>query len=170
MLLVGDIGGTKTNLAVFSLDRGPHEPLEEATFPSAAYPGLGAIAREFMGQIEWDVDRASFGVAGPVIRNRVEVTNLPWIVDAEELREELGLSSVILLNDLASIANGIPHLKPDEVYALKEGRRDPGGAVAVIAPGTGLGEAFLTWDGERYQPHASEGSHVDFAPSNPRQM
>ncbi|MGD9028477.1 MAG: glucokinase [Anaerolineae bacterium] len=170
MLLAGDIGGTKTNLAVFSPDRGPQEPLQEATFPSADYPSLGAIAREFLQQIEWEVDRASFGVAGPVIRNRVEVTNLPWIVDAEELREELGLSSVVLLNDLASIANGVPHLNPDEVYTLKKGRIDPGGAIAVIAPGTGLGEAFLTWDGERYRPHASEGSHADFAPSDPRQM
>jgi glucokinase len=170
MLLAGDVGGTKTDLAIFSSDKGPHEPLAESRFVSAAYPGLEAMAREFMDRAEWKVDRASFGVAGPVIQNRVEVTNLPWTVDAEVLREELGLSSVTLLNDLAAIANGVPHLQPSEVYTLKQGRQDPEGAIAVIAPGTGLGEAFLTWDGDRYRPHASEGSHVDFAPSNPRQM
>jgi glucokinase len=170
MLLAGDIGGTKTDLAIFSPDKGPQEPLAESTFRSAAYPGLEAMVREFMKQVAWEVDRASFGVAGPVIQNRVEVTNLPWTVDAQGLREELGLSSVLLLNDLAAVANGVPYLRPDEVQTLKEGRRDPDGAIAVIAPGTGLGEAFLTWDGQRYQPHASEGSHVDFAPSNPRQM
>jgi glucokinase len=170
MLLAGDIGGTKTELAVFSPDNGPHEPLAESRFASAAYPGLVAMVGEFLDRVEYEVDRATFGVAGPVIQNRVEVTNLPWIVDAEVLREELGLSSVTLLNDLAAIANGVPRLKPDEVHTLKQGRRDPAGAIAVIAPGTGLGEAFLTWDGDRYRPHASEGSHVDFAPSNPRQM
>ncbi|MGD2179309.1 MAG: glucokinase [Anaerolineae bacterium] len=170
MLLAGDIGGTKTDLAIFSPDKGPQEPLEESTFASAAHPGLEPMVREFLGRVEWEVDRAIFGVAGPVIRNRVEVTNLPWTVDAETLRQELGLSSVTLLNDLAAIANGVAHLGPDKLYTLKEGRRDPEGAIAVIAPGTGLGEAFLTWDGERYRPHASEGSHVEFAPSNPRQV
>ena len=170
MLLAGDIGGTKTELAIFSLDKGPHEPLAEARFMSAAYPGLVAMVRAFLERVEWEVDWATFGVAGPVIQNRVEVTNLPWVVDADELREELGLSSVTLLNDLAAIADGVPRLAPDEVYTLKQGRQDPDGAIAVIAPGTGLGEAFLTWDGERYRPHASEGSHVEFAPSNPRQM
>jgi glucokinase len=170
MLLAGDIGGTKTDLAIFSPDKGPHDPVAESRFVSGDYAGLGAMVREFLDGVEWEVDRATFGVAGPVIRNRVTVTNLPWVVDAEELREGLGLLSVTLLNDLAAIANGVPMLEPDEVYTLKEGMRDPDGAIAVIAPGTGLGEAFLTWDGDRYRPHASEGSHVDFAPSNPRQM
>jgi glucokinase len=170
VLLAGDVGGTKTDMAIFSPEKGPKKPLLEATFPSGAYRGLEAIVREFMGRVEREVDRASFGVAGPVIRNRVQVTNLPWIVDAEVLREELGIWDVALLNDLAAIANGVPHLESDEVYTLKEGRPDPEGAIAVIAPGTGLGEAFLTWDGEHYRPHASEGSHVEFAPADPRQM
>jgi glucokinase len=170
MLLAGDIGGTKTDLAVFSRDKGPQEPLEESTFASAAYSSLEVIVREFLDRVKWEVDKAVFGVAGPVIRNRVEVTNLPWTVDAARLRQQLGLASVTLLNDLAAIANGVPRLDPGEVHTLKEGRRDPEGAIAVIAPGTGLGEAFLTWDGERYWPHPSEGSHVDFAPSDPRQI
>jgi glucokinase len=170
MLLAGDVGGTKTDLAIFSSDKGPREPLVESRFVSAAYSGLVGMVQEFADLVERGVDRASFGVAGPVIRNRVEVTNLSWTVDAEKLREELGLSSVTLLNDLAAVANAVPHLLPDEVYTLKQGTPDPEGAIAVIAPGTGLGEAFLTWDGERYVPHASEGSHADFGPSNPRQI
>lgn len=172
MLLAGDIGGTKAKLAIFSEERGPRDPLIEETFRSKDYPGLGAIAREFLDRGDVEVDRASFGIAGPVIENRVEVTNLPWTVDADELRQILGLSSVQLLNDLASLANGVLLLEPDELHTLQEGTHDPTGAIAVVAPGTGLGEAFLTWDQDdgRYRPHASEGGHTDFAPTTPRQI
>ena len=172
MLLAGDVGGTKTKLAIFSAERGPRDPLVEETFRSRDYPGLDAIAREFLDQVDVEVDRASFGVAGPVVENRVEVTNLPWNVDADGLRQSLGLSSIQLLNDLASLANGVLLLEPDERHTLQEGIHDPMGAIAVVAPGTGLGEAFLTWDPDdgRYRPHASEGGHTDFAPMTPRQI
>lgn len=172
MLLAGDIGGTKTTLALFSPERGPREPLTQKTFRSKAYPGLDALAREFLEQIEEEVTSAAFGVAGPVVGGRVDVTNLPWVIDSAELEEALGLSPVYLLNDLASIANGVPSLQPDEVHTLKEGEADPCGAIAVVAPGTGLGEAFLTWDPDdgRYRPHASEGGHTDFGPTTPRQI
>jgi glucokinase len=172
MLLAGDVGGTKTKLAIFSEEKGPREPLAEKTFPSKEYSGLDAIVQDFLDQVDVEVDRASFGVAGPVVENRVEVTNLPWIVDADELRQTLGLSSVQLLNDLASLSNGVLLLEPDELHTLHEGTHDPTGAIAVIAPGTGLGEAFLTWDQDdnRYRPHASEGGHTDFAPTTPRQI
>jgi len=172
MLLAGDVGGTKTKLAIFSEERGPRDPLAEETFRSRDYPGLDAIAREFLDRVDVEVDRASFGIAGPLVENRVEVTNLPWTVDADELRQTLVLSSVQLLNDLASLANGVLLLEPDELYTLQEGTHDPTGAIAVVAPGTGLGEAFLTWDQDdgRYRPHASEGGHTDFAPVTPRQI
>jgi len=172
MLLAGDIGGTKTTLAVFSAERGPRDPLARRTFPSKGYEGLGAIALAFLEGIDVEVDRAAFGVAGPVIENRVEVTNLPWLIDSSALEDELDLPSVTLLNDLASTANGVPLLEPDEYHPLKEGQRDPTGAIAVVAPGTGLGEGFLTWDQDdnRYRPHASEGGHTDFGPLTPRQM
>jgi glucokinase len=172
MLLAGDIGGTKTKLAIFSAATGPREPLVEETFSSKDYPGLDVIAGEFLERVDLEVDQASFGVAGPVIENRVEVTNLPWVVDADDLRDELGLLSVRLLNDLASIANGVPFLRADELHTLHKGTQDPKGAIAVIAPGTGLGQAFLTWDPHeaRYRPHPSEGGHTDFAPKTLEQL
>jgi glucokinase len=178
MLLAGDVGGTKTRLAVFSKEQGPREPLAQETFPSKNYAGLEDIVQEFLENIErpdvvtGEVDRATFGVAGPVIESRVEVTNLPWLVDASELEKKLNLSPVRLLNDLAAIANGVPLLKPEELYTLQEGEPDSEGAIAVVAPGTGLGEGYLTWDiGDgRYRPHASEGGHTDFAPMTPRQI
>ena len=170
MLLAGDIGGTKTGLAVFAPKAGPRAPLAEATFPSADYPSLEALVREFLSQVGLKVEQASFGVAGPVVGGRATITNLPWIIEETRLQEALQLSSVRLLNDLEAIANGVPSLEPADLHTLNEGQPSPGGAIAVIAPGTGLGEAFLTWDGSRYQPHASEGGHADFAPITPLEI
>lgn len=172
MLLAGDIGATKTTLGVFTREKGPRVPLAQETFPSRGYRGLDAIAREFLSQNDAEVDHAAFGVAGPVIEGRVEVTNLAWSVVASSLKEALGVARVRLLNDLAAIANGVPFLEPSEVHTIHQGERDRDGAIAVIAPGTGLGEAFLTWDQDdgRYRPHASEGGHTDFAPTTPRQI
>ena len=167
MLLAGDIGGTKTNLAVFSPESGPRAPLAEATFPSARYPSLEALVREFLPQVDVEVERASFGVAGPVVAGRATITNLPWMIAEEQLQGALHLSSVWLLNDLNAIAHAVPFLEPADLHTLNEGQPTPDGAIAVIAPGTGLGEAFLTWDGARHRPHASEGGHTDFAPNNP---
>jgi glucokinase len=167
MLLAGDIGGTKTNLAVFSPEDGPRAPLAEATFPSADYPSLEALVHEFLGQVSLPVERASFGVAGPVVASRATVTNLPWLMEETQLQEALNLSSVRLLNDLNAIAHAVPFLEPADRHTLNAGQQAHDGAMAVVAPGTGLGEAFLTWDGTRYRPHASEGGHADFAPTNP---
>jgi glucokinase len=170
MLLAGDIGGTKTDLAVFSAETGPRLALAEATFPSGRYPSLEVLVREFLGQIDLAVQRASFGVAGPVVGGRATTTNLPWVIDATQLEQTLGLSSVRLLNDLVAIANAVPSLEPSDLHTLNAGEPVHGSNVAVVAPGTGLGEAFLTWDGTRYRPHASEGGHADFAPTTPLQI
>jgi len=166
MLLAGDIGGTKTNLALFSAESGPRAPLAEATFPSADYSSLEALVEVFLSGIDETVDRASFGVAGPVVDGRATITNLSWVLSEEQLRSALGLSSVELLNDLTAIAHAVPHLGPEDLHTLNHGRPAAGGTIAVIAPGTGLGEAFLTWDGARYRAFASEGGHADFAPAN----
>jgi len=166
LALAGDIGGTKTSLAVYVPEKGPRDPLAQKTFPSSVYTSLDAMVQEFLSQINLTVDKATFGVAGPVVGGRAEITNLPWVMDEQGLRESLGLSSVRLMNDLEAIANGVPVLRGDDLHTLHSVEPAPGGAIAVIAPGTGLGEAYLTWDGSRYLPHASEGGHTDFAPVN----
>jgi len=166
LLLAGDIGGTKTNLAIFSLEKNWRVPLAEQTFPSAQYPSLEALVQEFLAQQHFPLERASFGVAGPVVGGRATITNLPWVMDEEQLQAALYIPSVRLLNDLDAIAHAVPFLEPGDLHTLNAGQVVAGGAIAVIAPGTGLGEAFLTWDGARYQAHTSEGGHADFAPTN----
>jgi len=166
MLLAGDVGGTKTSLAIYSAEAGPKAPLFEKTLPSAEYPSLQSLLLDFLGQTDLPVEEAVFGVAGPVVGDRAEITNLSWGIVASELQGALGLASVTLLNDLQAIANGVPFLQKEDVQTLSEGQAVAHGPIAVIAPGTGLGEAFLTWDGSRYRPHATEGGHVDFGPAN----
>lgn len=165
MLLAGDVGGTKTNLAVFSPDAGPRVPLAEATFSSGAYVSLEALVSEFLSHNDLEISQASFGVAGPVVTGRAKITNLPWEMAESHLEEELGFP-VRLLNDLESIAYAVPFLQPGDLETLNEGEVAQGGAVAIIAPGTGLGEAYLVWDGSHYRACASEGGHADFAPNN----
>jgi glucokinase len=170
MLLAGDIGGTKTNLGIYSIEKGPREPLIEATLPSAHYSSLEALVKEFLSQTELKVDSASFGIAGPVVKGKVKTTNLPWIIAQKKLGKELTLKSVHLINDLEAIAYGVPLLESGDLHTLNEGAAVPGGTMAVIAPGTGLGEAFLIWDGNRYRAHASEGGHADFGPTGPMEI
>ena len=167
MLLAGDIGGTKTDLAVISPERGPRAPLARAEFPSAGHPSLAALVREFLATTGLEVDRACFDVAGPVLEGRSTVTNLPWVLDETELAHELGLASVHLLNDLHAIAIAVPTLRPDDLHTLNPGQPAPDGVIAVVAPGTGLGEAFLVSDGGRYRACPSEGGHAGFAPASP---
>lgn len=165
-ILAGDVGGTKTVLGLFKESSGPHRPVAEATFPSASYPGLEAIAREFLDQVGEDIDVACFGVAGPVLENKAVITNLPWVVDAELLGRALRIGSVRLLNDLAAVASAVPILEPADLYTLNDKPPAACGTIAVLAPGTGLGEAFLTWDGTAYRAYPSEGGHCSFAPRN----
>ncbi len=170
MLLAGDVGGTKTNLAIFLSEAGWRVPVAEATFPSAQYPSLEAVVQEFLQQHNFSVDHASFGVAGPVVAGSATITNLPWMMSEKHLQQELDIPSVRLLNDLDAIAHIIPFLEPQDLHTLNEGQPISKGAIAVIAPGTGLGEGFLTWDGSRYRAHTSEGGHADFAPTNAFQI
>ena len=170
MLLAGDIGGTKTNLAIFSSQAGLRAPLAEATFPSGKYSCLEDIVQEFIKQVSMPVNQASFGVAGPVNDGHAVITNLPWIIDEQTIRQTLHLSSVSLLNDLEAIAYAVPILEPIDVHTINAGETSPGGGIAVIAPGTGLGEAYLTWDGTRYRAYPSEGGHASFSPNNDDEM
>src|SRR5262245_10668779 len=170
MLLAGDIGGTKTDLAIFSNEAGPHAPLVQEEVHSADYPSLQALAREVLTKAPMPVDRACFAVAGPVVEGRVKTTNLPWVMDEVSLAKELNLRSVHLMNDLEAIAEAIPIIRDSDMRALNVGRPVLKGAIGVIAPGTGLGESFLTWDGSGYVAHSSEGGHADFAPTDERQI
>lgn len=166
MLLAADIGGTKTHLAIFSPEQGPRQPVADAVFPSSQYPNLEAIVEEFLSQVNLTVDRAVFGVAGPVVGGQATITNLPWVIRVARLQEVLGIQPVELLNDLQAIAYSVPFLQPDDVHTLNDGDPVENGPIAIIAPGTGLGEAYLTWDGRHYRAHASEGGHADFGPTD----
>lgn len=165
-VLAGDIGGTKTHLAIFAPESGVRAPLLQATFVSRNYASLEALAREFLSGVDTKVECASFGVAGPVVEGRARITNLPWVMDETQLADALDLASVQLLNDLEAIASAVPSLEVGDRAVLNRGSVARGGAIAVIAPGTGLGEAYLTWDGTRYRAHPSEGGHADFAPND----
>jgi glucokinase len=170
MLLAGDVGGTKTTLGLFPLRRNPGTPQAEATFPSAKYSDLEVMLHEFLAQNRASVRYASFGVAGPVIGGRARITNLPWVIDEKAVATSLHISGAHLMNDLEAIATSVPFLARSDLATLNRGRPDPGGPIAIIAPGTGLGEAFITRDGRRYRVHPSEGGHADFAPTNKSQV
>jgi glucokinase len=166
MILAGDIGGTHTRLAVFREDPLRAPPLFIEVFPSREHRGLVEIVRSFLGRHDLHVEAACFGIAGPVLNGRVEASNLPWIVDARQLAEELQLKCVILINDLEANAHGIAVLQPSDFVVLQEGVAAPHGAQALISAGTGLGEAWLVAECSGYRPLPSEGGHADFAPRN----
>jgi glucokinase len=166
LILAGDIGGTKTHLALFSL-RGEnlHSELKQ-TFPSKQYPGLEAVVEEFLASPHDSIGRACFGVAGPVVNGTVKTPNLPWIVETAKIGRVLKLPSVALLNDLEAAAHGILTLEADEFLCLNQGSSRRPANRALIAAGTGLGEATIYDNGREYHPLASEGGHADFAPRN----
>ena len=168
MFLAGDIGGTKTNLAVYTYQEDRLIPVKYASFPSRNHATLSEIVRAFLGLELAEMRGACFGVAGPVQNGIVQVTNLPWTVDAAQLQAELGLPKVTLLNDLEANAYGIYTLQPHELLSLNpNGNPHQVGHRALIAAGTGLGEAGLMWDGVTHRPFASEGGHSSFAPNDP---
>ncbi len=169
MLIAGDIGGTKTRLALVSAEAGPRKFVAEQEFHSADYPGLQPIVEAFLATAKGHATSACFDVAGPVIAGRAHLTNLPWNVDETSLCNGLGLQRVDLLNDLQAIAHAVPHLLPEETVVVNAGTPVEKSPIAVLAPGTGLGEAFLVWTGERYIACSSEGGHADFAPANAAQ-
>ena len=170
MILAGDIGGTNTRLAFFVKHGGRLERVVEETYASREHPNLETILKRFMSSHDLPVDVASLGVAGPVRDGRCEVVNLAWIIDARQLAHELHLDAVELLNDLEASAYGLALLAPEDFVLLNQGIPDAFGNAAVVAAGTGLGEAGLYWDGQQHRPFACEGGHTSFAPSDPLQI
>ena len=164
MDLAGDIGGTHTRLALFA--PGVSEPSALEIYSSRDHDGLEAMVRAFLASHPGTVERACFGVAGPVRSGRVKTTNLAWPVDAASLAAMLGLDRVGLVNDLVANAYGIAELERDDLATLNDGDPAAGGNAAVVSAGTGLGEAGLFWDGARHHVFASEGGHTDFGARN----
>ncbi|HVC55967.1 MAG TPA: glucokinase [Stellaceae bacterium] len=166
MLIVGDIGGTKTRLALVSPEAGPRKFIAEQEFHSSDFAGLQPIVEAFLSGKGGHPTAACFDVAGPVIGGRAHLTNLPWDLEEATLCRDLGLQRLTLLNDLQAIALAVPHLLPEETAVINAGTAVEHTSIAVLAPGTGLGEAFLIWGGQEYIACASEGGHADFAPTD----
>jgi glucokinase len=165
MILAGDIGGTKVNLGLFEASGQRVKLVAEGSYPSQKHGRLEEIIQEFLTAAgPREINSACFGVAGPVRKGRVHPTNLPWNVDATALAEELKAGAVSLLNDLEANAYGLAELSPEDFHVLNRGEPGAGNA-AMIAAGTGLGEAGLFWDGQRHHPFACEGGHASFAPA-----
>ena len=168
MILAGDIGGTKTVLALFEPDGEALRSVREAVFPSRAHATFEEILATFLAASPDSCPEAAcFGVAGAVMDGRVQTTNLPWTLEEGALALSIGARKATLLNDLEAAAYGTLHLSLEEKHVLNPGTsRRKRGNIAVIAAGTGLGEAILFYDGQKYQPIASEGGHADFAPQS----
>ncbi|MEJ2058176.1 MAG: ROK family protein, partial [Desulfofustis sp.] len=149
MILAGDIGGTKTILALYSLKDGVEAgALVRKRYRSADYEALEDIIEEFLNEADLPV-AASIGVAGPVAEQKSQITNLPWHIDAEAIARRFSIGQVQLVNDLEAIASAVPYFTSEDLHTLHEGVAEPHGTIAVIAPGTGLGAAFLVWTGSQ---------------------
>jgi glucokinase len=164
MILAGDVGGTKVDLALYDFINGKLQYTRDKVFKARDYPGLEVIVREFLGADQ--VTAACFGVPGPVRDGRLRLTNLPWTLDSRELSSGLGIEHVFLINDLEANGYGIAELTPDQIYTLAEGDSSQTGNRALIAAGTGLGQSLLIWNGHIHVPFPSEGGHADYAPRN----
>ena len=170
MILAGDIGGSKTWLALFSSHNGQLEMIRQQQFVSPGHDSLQAVIDIFLHDNEdGKLSSACFGVPGAVINGQCRTTNLPWTVSAAQLQQHLSLAQVSLINDLAAMAFGMLHLPDEDFIELNPDASQQTGNRAVIAAGTGLGEALLVWDGKHYLPVATEGGHSDFAPQTDQQ-
>lgn len=162
-ILAGDIGGTKSFLATFSLEGGRPLLLRDERFESRRFDALAPMALSFLKAEKEPPDAACFGIAGPVIGGECRALNLPWTVKEDQLSRELGGIRVEIVNDFQAIGHGLPRLAASDLEFLQSGHADPHGPIALIGAGTGLGEAFLLRNGGQIHVHPSEGGHADFA-------
>ena len=173
MLLAGDIGGTNTRLGLFEAGASRPVPVDVRTYATGGFDSLEAMVAAFLadaGAERAALTGAGFGVAGPVVHGRAALTNAAWLIDGARVASSVRLPRVLLLNDLLAMAHAIPVLEPGELFTLQSGDPDAEGNIALIAPGTGLGEAMLVRTGGRLVPSPSEGGHADFAPRTPREV
>ncbi|HXH66863.1 MAG TPA: glucokinase, partial [Candidatus Limnocylindrales bacterium] len=175
MILAGDVGGTKCNLALFAEKNGKLHVVFKQRFASKDFARFDLIIKEFTRQAaphftDEKVRAAGFGVAGPVINNRIHATNLPWVIEADSLSKELGVKTIALMNDLGATGHSLDHLPAEDFVVLNQGTPVPGATRALLGAGTGLGQSILFWDGARYRVVPSEGGHSDFAPHTDEQI
>jgi glucokinase len=170
MILAGDIGGTHARLAYFQSHNGHLHLVSERVFPSREHSELGEIVSQFLNDSNTRPEAACFGIAGPVRNGRVETSNLPWVIEQSRLAEQIHLPATLLINDLEASAWGIAALAAGDFVALNRVSGSAVGNQAVIAPGTGLGEAGMFWDGTRHRVFACEGGHADFGPQGDLQI
>lgn len=169
-LLIADVGGTKVILALADVEDGYRSLHEIRTYPSRDYASFDSILNDYLTTTSATPSLAVLAVAGPIAGGRTCITNLPWgSISEQSIQHAHGIAHVTLLNDVESTAWSIPVIAPSDLVVLQRGVRQSEGSVAIVAPGTGLGEAFLTWDGAAYRAHATEGGHTDFAPQNREQ-
>jgi len=176
MILAGDIGGTKCNLALYELHPDGYRKIVHQRYESREFSSFDQLIEKFLSEAQREVgsagaiEAAGFGVAGPVIEYRVKATNLPWVVDGAVLAKQLATERIVLMNDLEATGYSLALLQPSEISTLNSGTPAPQSTRALIAAGTGLGEAFLFWSGDRYVVGSSEGGHSDFAPRTEREI
>jgi glucokinase len=166
-VLAGDIGGTKTALAIVRIDKTRQSILRVERYPSADYPGLEEIVQEFLSAERAIPAAAGFGVAGPVRGGVARITKLPWRLETGRFARRTGIRRVSLLNDFVAAAMGLRYLRPDQSVTLNRGRPEAGGPVAILGAGTGLGQAAVVGVADRFEVVPSEGGHVDFGPRSP---
>ncbi|RYY28639.1 MAG: glucokinase [Chitinophagaceae bacterium] len=163
-VLGGDVGGTKTNLALYHATREKLVSVKEKKFSSGDFSSVAGIIEAFLKEVDQIPDRICLGVAGPVLNGRAELTNLDWLVDSDQLLKQFQVEKVSLINDLEAIAYGLAEMEQEQLIQLCRGNPLTRGNMAIIAPGTGLGQAGLFWDGKYYHPFPTEGGHCDFSP------
>lgn len=169
LVVAGDIGGTKTRLAIIAVDGTQVRVEREATMASRQFSSFESLLKDFLMDASVP-DSAAFGVAGPVLGRSVRTTNLPWLISADVLQQRFGFKHCLLLNDLEATAHGLPALGTDDILMLQPGEPGACGNAAIIAAGTGLGEAGLFWDGQQHHPYATEGGHASFSPQDEVEM
>ena len=172
IILTGDVGGTHARLMLAQEHDRQFTVLRQQDYPSQQYDGLVPVVQKFLQDcaIQDKPERASFAVAGPVRNGRVKITNLPWQLDSVSLSESLGIEKISLLNDFESIGYGIAHLDKKDFVLLQQGVVEERGNRVALGAGTGLGQCLMTWCGDAYHVHATEGGHADFAPRNEREI
>lgn len=170
LLLAGDLGATNTKLAFYSVEEGLFQEKHKATFVNKDFNSFDDLLEDYLNRHQQELCGICLGIAGIVDNNKVNITNLGWDINGDVLKDRCDLEGVWLLNDLEALCYAVLHLPDEELEVIRPGNKVENAPIAVIAPGTGLGEGFLIWDGKKYQAISMEGGHTDFGPTNDRQV